>query len=120
MSTSILVNYHLAKLAVNTVSLQGVRVAQDVSPVQLKHIYQAGKSQTRIAERADLFSISSTRSVSTVQLRLPATCDSIRARVSALYVVGLCADAQVHYLCFYILRDLPPESHTAAAVYRSA
>lgn len=44
MSSSIMVNYHLAKLAVNTVSLQGVRVAQDVSPVQLKHIYQAGKS----------------------------------------------------------------------------
>jgi hypothetical protein len=43
MSTSILVNYHLAKLAVNTVSLQGVRVAQDVTPAQLKHIYQAGK-----------------------------------------------------------------------------
>lgn len=46
MGTSILVNYHLAKLAVNTVSLQGVRVARDVTPIQLKHIYQAGRSET--------------------------------------------------------------------------
>jgi hypothetical protein len=44
MLNSVLVNYHLAKLAVNTVCLQGVRTAQDVTPVQLKHIYQAGKS----------------------------------------------------------------------------
>ena len=38
-----MVNYHQAKLAVNTVFLQGVRTAQDVTPLQLKHIYQAGK-----------------------------------------------------------------------------
>lgn len=39
-----MVNYHQAKLAVNTICLQGVRTAQDVTPLQLKHIYQAGKS----------------------------------------------------------------------------
>jgi len=38
-----MVNYHQAKLAVNTVFLQGVRTAQDVTPMQLKHIYQASK-----------------------------------------------------------------------------
>jgi hypothetical protein len=44
MLSSVLVNYHLAKLAVNTVCLQGIRTAQDVNAVQLKHIYQAGRS----------------------------------------------------------------------------
>jgi hypothetical protein len=43
MQSSVMVNYHQAKLAVNTVFLQGVRTAQDVTPLQLKHIYQAGK-----------------------------------------------------------------------------
>lgn len=44
MHSSVMVNYHQAKLAVNTVFLQGVRTAQDVTPLQLKHIYQAGES----------------------------------------------------------------------------
>jgi len=43
MQSSVMVNYHQAKLAVNTVFLQGVRTAQDVTPLQLKHIYQAGE-----------------------------------------------------------------------------
>jgi hypothetical protein len=49
MQSSVMVNYHQAKLAVNTVFLQGVRTAQDVDPLQLKHIYQAGKSRNRCA-----------------------------------------------------------------------
>lgn len=46
MQSSVMVNYHQAKLAVNTVFLQGVRTAQDVDPLQLKHIYQAGESRS--------------------------------------------------------------------------
>jgi hypothetical protein len=51
MQSSVMVNYHQAKLAVNTVFLQGVRTAQDVTPLQLKHIYQAGESP-RVRDRA--------------------------------------------------------------------
>ena len=75
MLSSVLVNYHLAKLAVNTVCLQGIRTAQDVTAVQLKHIYQAGKlSILRLTGHvADLDSGSGARSMSSVFHRVSAT-----------------------------------------------
>ena len=43
MYASVTVNYHLARLAVNSVGLQGVQTAQDLSAAQLKHVHLGGE-----------------------------------------------------------------------------
>lgn len=139
-----MVNYHQAKLAVNTVFLQGVRTAQDVTPLQLKHIYQAGEFTSPTScpltwPSSILFSRTHLPPSSFLIYHMTQVMmlidRSLRVAISAGYVMptfnrrsfNMCqsqcspvihviTDIQIDNLRFHQLRSLSNEGHTATSI----
>lgn len=129
MYASVMVNYHLARLAVNTVMLQGIQTAQDVSAVQLKHVHQGSESTPRV-------SLPPQTDVHCVQYQLPVpSADSVpmssshlpsnmsQSESQSLPVCSRCralSRSQIDNICICLLRGFPPQGSAPFTFNRSA